>query len=167
MFLVALVNVETASLFNLDELSNGDVVIQPECRCALDTPRNENANSTFCLANSPLPNAPMKQRLNVYAHPLDFANDGNFQTSWVSCILSLNQPIIVELDFSNGVYLVQRIEIFFASLPPTQLVIEKFLDNEWSQIQIFSINCNDNNASCIKLPKYSIYKKRIRKKIYI
>lgn len=132
--------------------------IQPECRCANDFPRNQYTNSTMCVRNvhtDPSLIEAQTSRLNEFAHPLEFINDGNFKTSWISCILTLTNSISIEIDLINGIYLVQRMEIFFTSLPPTLLLVEKYLNGQWSLLQAYSIACDGGtNSSCIQLPAY-------------
>lgn len=142
-------------------IEDKEVKIQPECRCSNDFPRNENINSTFCITNSAATPGSSNQtilnkssRLNDFAHPLAFINDGNFKTSWISCILSISSPIVIEIDLYNGVYLLQRIEIFFTSLPPTSLTIEKYYNLEWVLVQEYSLNCDEQkSANCVQLPQ--------------
>jgi usherin len=153
VFLISLVNTEIGEIYTRTNLT---VRIQPECRCSNEFPRNENENSTSCVENreKPMNLVTRLSRMNPNAHPIAYLNDNNFQTSWISCILTLNNPIVIELDLLNGVYLLQRIEIYFNSLPPTYLIIERFNDNKWLFLQSYGVQCGDNaNASCIKLPQ--------------
>lgn len=130
-------------------------IIQPECRCPNEFPRNENLNSEYCIKNSldpsKLTSSSKKNRLNDDTHPLEYINDGNLNTRWISCILTVNNPIVIELDLLNGVYLIQRIEIFFTSLPPTHLTVQKFISDNWITLQVFDTNCDTD--SCVQIPK--------------
>jgi hypothetical protein len=149
LFLIALTNTEIAELNSNFDLNS--VKIQPECRCPNDFPQNENENSTFCVTNqlnsfSYISKVP---RLNENAHPLGYLNDDDFKTSWISCILTITNSIILELDLQNGVYIIERIEIFFASLPPTNMAIERLYKNRWITLQSYSTDCNTTN--CVKL----------------
>ena len=152
VFLISLVNIEILELF--DE-SNTYVSIQSECRCTNSYPRNENENSAFCKSNENLPEYLQKKvtRLNSLAHPLGYLNDDDFSTSWISCILTITNPISIILDLLNGEYIVQRIEIYFTSLPPTELVIERFYKDKWTTVQFYSIECEGEFLLNFQLPK--------------
>ena len=152
VFTISLVNAEVSSLFGVE---SNEVIIQAECRCPNEYPRNQNRNSTVCLKNKfdILNQLDTANRLNQFAHPLSFINDDDFKTSWISCILTNTNPIELILDFENGIYLVQRIEIFFANLPPTTVVIERFLENKWFEIQRYSIDCDGSDPACGKIPE--------------
>lgn len=145
-------NVELAEIYTR---LNQSIRIQPECRCSNKFARNEGQNSIYCLENGVATGMAVQKtsRLNEFAHSIDFLNDGNFQTSWISCILTLNNPIIMEIDLANGVYLLQRMEIFFSSLPPTYLTVERYHKNKWMFLQSYSIDCDGSNMTCIQLPK--------------
>ena len=100
--------------------------IQSECRCPNDFPRNEDENSIFCLLNTydAFSSRNKMSRLNPYTHNIGNINDDDLKTTWISCISA--SPIILNLDLNNGVYLLQRIEMFFSSLPPTNLLIQRY-----------------------------------------
>ena len=149
--MISLVNIEILDLFG----KTNALSIQNECRCSNEYPRNENENSVYCQSNENLPFYLQKKifRLNSLAHPLGYLNDDDFSTSWISCILTVSNPISIVLDLLNGIYIVQRIEIYFTSLPPTELTIERFYNNQWNMIQFYSIACENSNPACVQLPK--------------
>ncbi|CAF0916506.1 unnamed protein product, partial [Brachionus calyciflorus] len=151
VFSISLVNYEIASLYGS---LRKKLKIQPECRCPNDYPRNSNENSTYCLKNkfSRIDLLDTKSRVNEYSHPISYINDDDFKTSWISCILTITNPIEIVLDLENGIYLIQRIEIFFSNLPPTNLVIERFFNNNWILVQKYSIECSSLESSCVQLP---------------
>jgi hypothetical protein len=150
VFLAALVNIEIMELY---DKTNAKILIQKECRCPNDFPRNENTESKFCLRN--VKNSPEREyRLNEHSHSIDFLNDNDFQSSWISCILTIDKPISIVIDLANGIYLLERIEIYFSSIPPTNILLERFSNHQWFFIQSYSIDCNANNISCSKLPEY-------------
>jgi hypothetical protein len=134
--LISLVNIEIFELFGIKKYNT----IQPECRCPNEYPRNLEADSTDCLSNrnESITLLNTLSRLNEYAHPINYINDDDFKTSWISCILTITNPISIVIDFENGVYIIQRIEIFFSSLPPTNLIFERYIDNKWVMLQEYS-----------------------------
>ena len=187
VFLIALVNVEIYSLFHGYHNNNNNnnnvsqrVHIQPECRCPNTRPRNVDASSTHCASNEPTTPSPVliattttstttttpvasmatTSRINPLAHPLAFINDNDYETSWISCILTMNKPISIVLDLLNGVYILQQIQVVFSSLPPTRLTIERYTDDQqrWTHMKLFSTDCaaasavSGSNASCTPLP---------------
>ena len=87
-------------------------------------------------------------RLNKYAHSVEQLNDDDFQTSWISCIVSFNNSIAIVLDFQNGAYITERIEVYFVSLPPAVLTIEKFDGQKWELLQTYSSTCNESSSTC-------------------
>jgi hypothetical protein len=118
------------------------------------------------LLETPIENVVLNKVLNIIpddatcclnstnAHPVSFLTDNNLNTNWISSI-AIN-PITIYFDIYNGttmIGLVDRIEIYFTSLPPENLIIEGYLNNEWTLLQLYSINCNTRNDSCIQLSK--------------
>ncbi len=148
-----MVNIEIGNLYG----KKYSATIQPECRCSNEFPRNQDKDSVNCLSNR---NETINllntiSRVNYYAHPINYINDDDFKTNWISCILTITNPITIVLDFENGIYIIQRIEIFFTSLPPTDLIFERYIDNKWSLLQQYSIDCDPSgkNLTCVKLPE--------------
>lgn len=138
-----------------------DVLFQPDCKCPNDYARNENIYSRYCLRNDDISFEQKRiSYLNDFAHPIEFINDNDFETSWISSTLPLlssddtAQPIALYLNFFNGDYIINRIEIYFTSIPPTNIEIERFNEGEWSLFQKYSTNCLSKDKNCRKLPKY-------------
>lgn len=127
--------------------------IQPECRCPNDYPRNENENSIFCFTNiyDAFSSRNKLDRLNQYTHNIGYINDDDLKTTWISCIST--NPITLNLDLQNGIYLLQRIEIFFSSMPPTNLLIQRYYNNKWIVIQNYSTTCETSDEKCTQLPQ--------------
>lgn len=146
LFLVALVDIEISELYG--KIGPKSIKIQAECRCSIEYSKNENQFSTMCIDTKTNDEI---SRVNVNAHSVNYVNDDDFKTSWISCSLSPANSIILEIDLENGVYLIERVEVFFASLPPTSLSIEKFYNNRWSLLQYFSNDCT-GLTNCVKIP---------------
>lgn len=146
--------------FKFDTFKLQDVRLQPECKCPNDFARNENEFSQYCLRNDEI-NFDQKNisYLNDFAHPLEYINDEKFETSWISSTLPLTssdnaaQPIKISLDFVNGAYIINRIELYFTSIPPTELLIEIYYQSRWRNLQRYSTNCLENENNCRKLPR--------------
>ncbi len=145
IFLIPLTNAELLDLYK----SSYSLFLQPECRCPNDFPRNENKYSMFCLKNENSTNE-MMRRINDASHDIGFLNDNDLKTTWIS-LISTN-PITLEMNLINGVYILQRVEIYFSSLPPTNLKLEAFYNNKWRTIQIYSLECQQFDPECSILP---------------
>ncbi len=146
--MIALTNAEILDLHTPNKYFS---FFQPECRCSNDYPRNENDYSMYCLKNKPDDALNEKlTRLNKYSHNIGFLNDNNLETTWISCIST--NPVNIVIDLFNGDYVLERIEIYFSSLPPTDLVLQRYFNNEWIEIQTYSVNCS-SNLNCVSLPK--------------
>ena len=91
--------------------------------------------------------------MNEYSHDIGYLNDGDLKTTWISCI-SMN-PISLVLDLVNGVYLLERVEIYFSSLPPTNLTLERYFNGKWFVFQSYSTNCTKADSTCSQLPGYA------------
>ena len=142
-------NAEFLKLYN----KPGRARIQPECRCPNDFPRNEDESSSYCIKNlhysqDKVRSLDRRFRLNKYAHSVEQLNDDDFQTSWISCIVSFNNSIAIVLDFQNGAYITERIEVYFVSLPPAVLAIEKFDGQRWELLQTYSSTCSESSSTC-------------------
>ena len=146
--------VTNAEIFQFYNQNKYRLFIQPECRCPNDYPRNEDETSIFCLTNiyDAFSSRNKLSRINPFSHSIGYVNDGDSKTSWISCIST--NPISLTLDLFNGVYLLQRIDLFFSSFPPTNLLIQRFYENKWYTIQNYSTSCEPNDLKCFSLPQY-------------
>jgi hypothetical protein len=149
--------------FNFNRIKPQDVRLQSECKCPNDFSRNENEFSQYCLRNDEIKfDQKNVSYLNDFAHPLEYINDEKFETSWISSTLPLMdsadnsaQPIKISLDFENGIYILNRIELYFTSVPPTEILIETNYENKWQILQKYSTACNPNEKNCRKLPRFN------------
>jgi hypothetical protein len=147
IFLIPLTNAEIFDLFKPGEYF---VFIQPECRCPNESPRNQNEYSVFCVSNDPNQTDKLR-RVNEFSHDIGFLNDNDLKTTWISCIST--NPITLSMDFVNGAYILQRIEIYFSSLPPLNLILERYFKDEWHVLMTYSTNCSRFDKKCTKLPE--------------
>ena len=158
LFLAALTHREIHIFHNGSSYEN--IRIQPECRCPDDYPVNENKFSTNCLPYTIDSSTKVKNitYLNTYAHPLEFINDGDFLTTWVSEFSPLIdkksfQPLSIVINLQNGVYILHRIEVYFQSFPARSILIERFYDDEWTKLSNYSLSCKTNDTTCLSLPR--------------
>lgn len=72
----------------------------PACRCPPSHPRILPGNDRFCIKNG-VPDTSLDTvlRISSNAHPLQYANDGDPNSFWVSSFLD---EIIFTLDMQNG-----------------------------------------------------------------
>ena len=75
----------------IDEVYSGvlpPVRIQSNCRCPPTHPRESPLQTTSCIANGePVTTSTAVARLNINTHPLEFVNDGDVSTFWISTTL--------------------------------------------------------------------------------
>ena len=142
-----------AEIFDLYKPNKYYVFIQSECRCPNDYPINQDSYSTNCLRNNPrvVNSLAQANRLNEFSHNIGFLNDNNLDTTWISCIAT--NPITFVIDLTNGIYILQRIEIFFSSFPPTSLILQRLYNQKWTQLQAYSLNCSTADSGCTQLPR--------------
>jgi len=148
IFLIPLTNAEIFDLFRPYEYS---VFIQPECRCPNEAPRNQDKYSVYCMSNH-LNKTDKLRRVNEFSHDIGFLNDDDFKTTWISCIST--SPVKLNMDFVDGSYILQRIEIYFSSLPPLNLILERYFNNKWHALMTYSRNCTSSDRTCTKMPEY-------------
>jgi hypothetical protein len=147
--------------FKFNKMKSKDIRLQSECKCPNDFPRNEDEYSQYCLRNDEISFEQKKiSYLNDFAHPLEYINDNNFETSWISSTLPViasdnsAQPIKIILDFVNGIYILNRIELYFTSIPPIDILIETLYEDQWRVLQKYSTKCPAEENYCRKLPKF-------------
>ena len=71
------------------------------CRCPPGFPRENPQLTTMCVKNSAVLNSTdydTVSRLNVNAHPLEFANDGDINSAWISSPLTF---VAVTIDLGD------------------------------------------------------------------
>ena len=87
------------------------VRIQSKCRCPASKPRIHPRNTTLCISNNnnsainPRDDGGAVWRLDSNRHPMEYVNDGNFSTFWVSTAL---QHISLTVDFGDVFQVFQR-----------------------------------------------------------
>lgn len=82
---------------------------QPSCRCPSSHPRVHPVVERYCIpngANDTTSNRVL--RLHPHAHPLNYINDNDIGTTWVSSVFSnleqLNQGVSITIDLESGQY---------------------------------------------------------------
>ena len=93
---------ETLSNRDIDLLYSGtlpELHIDTECRCPPSHPRVKPTETTYCIPNGVTDNTGQQiLRLNEYAHPLGYLNDGNAMSFFVSRFLD---DLTLMIDFGN------------------------------------------------------------------
>ncbi len=137
-FLFALTNTEICEIFNKKKVT---IHIQPECRCPNGFPRIESELSIYCTTNK----KPLKRqlRLNKLAHNIMFLNDEDMNSEWISSLSPNDITISIDL---NDIFIIHKIEIIFSSLPPTNLIMQRFSQGKWHLIQDFSSNSTSRKS---------------------
>ncbi|KAJ8045141.1 Usherin [Holothuria leucospilota] len=165
---------DTLTNREIQELATGvfpELHVQSECRCPKSHPRINPANSRFCIRNGdPDTTSDELLRLNELAHPLQFANDGDLSTFWVS---SFTNDLIVDIDLTNGQYQVFFVVLQFYSPQPTALTISRKKNDtmDWEHWQFYAEDCStfglpnngplptSTSVNCIQFPSNPPYSK--------
>ncbi|CAH1791583.1 unnamed protein product, partial [Owenia fusiformis] len=117
-----------------------DVHIQSNCRCPSSHPRIKPLHDRYCIRNGVPDNTGDESlRLNDDAHPLEYLNDGDSNSIWVSAILDDTTITIDLLDQYQVFYVVLQ----FYSPQPKIVTIERRRTNtsEWETWQLYAEDC--------------------------
>nr|XP_006813188.1 PREDICTED: usherin [Saccoglossus kowalevskii] len=148
------------------------VHVQSECRCPDSHPRVNPTDSRFCIKNDePDTTSNAEWRVNQFAHPLTFANDGDLSSYWISAFLD---DITIVIDLNNGQYQVFYVVLQFYSPQPTALTIQRKKSDalSWEDWQYLAQDClsqfglpNDGpllqstSVNCLQFTGYIPYSK--------
>uniref|UniRef100_A0ABM5FIY5 Usherin-like n=1 Tax=Pogona vitticeps TaxID=103695 RepID=A0ABM5FIY5_9SAUR len=149
---------------------------QSECRCPGSHPRVHPLVQRYCIPNSADDTTNDRVlRLSPEAHPLNYINDNDIGTSWISSVFytieQLNHGVTITIDLENGQYQVFYIILQFFSPQPEAIQIQrkKQHDLDWEDWQYFSRDCSvfgmENNGlleypdsvNCLQLPSITPY----------
>ncbi|XP_055957014.1 usherin [Patella vulgata] len=127
-----------------------EVRIQSHCRCPPSHPRVKPGQTHYCIPNGVPDNAGDEiLRVNQEAHPLEYTNDGDSNTIWISKFQS-QVDLIVDLGDEFQVFYVV---IQFYSPLPKAVTVERQRNNSdvWEVWQYYAENCTsyfnqDNNG---------------------
>lgn len=73
--------------------------ILTDCRCPADHPRVKPQQTTICIRNGvPDNNGDEVLRVNANAHPLEYVNDGDSNTFWLTVPID---DVFVEVDLGD------------------------------------------------------------------
>ncbi|XP_041351149.1 usherin-like [Gigantopelta aegis] len=117
-----------------------EVRIQSDCRCPESHPRIKAQSSHYCIANGVPDNAGSDVlRFNKESHPLEYANDGDSNSIWVSKFVDrLN--ITIDLGDEFQVFLV--ILQFYGPQPKAVIVERQYQGSStWETWQLYADDC--------------------------
>ncbi|XP_038667644.1 usherin isoform X2 [Scyliorhinus canicula] len=146
---------------------------QPNCRCPGTHPRVHPLVQRYCIPNGADDTTNDRVlRLNLHGHPLNYINDEDIGTSWVSSVFTdlaqLDNGVSITVDLQNGQYEVFYIILQFSSPQPEVVKIQRkrTSDSEWLDWQYFARDCPSmcgmaNNAplehpdtvNCLQFPR--------------
>uniref|UniRef100_UPI00398F6349 usherin isoform X1 n=1 Tax=Pristiophorus japonicus TaxID=55135 RepID=UPI00398F6349 len=146
---------------------------QTNCRCPGTHPRVHPLVQRYCIPNGADDTTNDRMlRLNLDGHPLDYINDKDTGTSWVSSVFTdlvqLDNGVSITVDLQNGQYQVFYIILQFSSPQPEVVKIErkKTRDSEWLDWQYFARDCTSifgmanngplehpSSVNCLQLPR--------------
>nr|XP_009291422.1 usherin [Danio rerio] len=144
---------------------------QSTCLCPASHPRVHPLVERYCIPNAANDTTHNKVlRLNQDAHPLDYINDNDIGTTWISSIFPsielLDKGITITIDLENGQYQVFYVILQFLNAQPEAVRIQRKTvgSSEWKDWQFLAKNCSyfgmeDNGAldrpdsvNCLQLP---------------
>ncbi|XP_041108645.1 usherin [Polyodon spathula] len=144
---------------------------QTECRCPSSHPRVHPLVQRYCIPNGADDTTNDRVlRLNLDAHPLNYINDNDIGTSWISSVFTnltqLDNGVTITFDLLNGEYQVFYVILQFLSPQPEAVQIQrkKSSSSEWIDWQYLARNCSifgmENNGplekpdsvNCLQLP---------------
>ncbi|XP_078086591.1 usherin [Mustelus asterias] len=121
---------------------------QTNCRCPGTHPRVHPLVQRYCIPNGADDTTNDRvPRLNLDGHPLDYINDEDIGTSWVSTVFTdlaqLDDGVSITVDLQNGQYEVFYIILQFSSPQPEVVKIQRkrASDSEWLDWQYFARDC--------------------------
>jgi usherin len=128
---------------------------QNECKCPNDYPINENSKSIYCLTDEN--NLPRNLRkisyLNKDTHIIEFINDNSLRTSWISELTPKPQKVSIIIDLLDDIFILSQIEVYFKSYPASDILLERFYNDQWLELQQYSLDCTQYTSHCISLPE--------------
>ncbi|KAF5890044.1 usherin isoform X1, partial [Clarias magur] len=82
---------------------------QTSCRCLPTHPRAHPVVERYCIPNGAEDTTNNRLlRLHPHAHPLNYINDNDIGTAWVSSVFSsleaLDQGVLITIDLESGQY---------------------------------------------------------------
>ncbi|XP_071494817.1 LOW QUALITY PROTEIN: usherin-like [Diadema antillarum] len=166
---------ETITNREIVELATGvfpPVHAQSECRCPDSHPRVNPLKESYCLKNGEPDTSPDQiSRINQDAHPLQFANDGDLGSYWVS---TLADNITIDITLGSREYQVFYVVLQFYSPQPTSLTIfhQRSGSASWEVWQYYAQDCQaafglanngtldtPTSVNCIQFPSDVPYSK--------
>ncbi|XP_022099403.1 usherin-like isoform X2 [Acanthaster planci] len=135
---------ETLTNREIVELATGsfpEVHAQSDCRCPDSHPRVNPLDDRFCLRNGdPDTTIDRQYRLRLDAYPLEFANDGDVGSSWVS---TFTDDIMLFVDLVSGEFQVFYVVLQFYSPQPRAVTISRRANDtaDWEVWQYYADNC--------------------------
>ncbi|XP_062584554.1 usherin-like isoform X1 [Saccostrea cucullata] len=134
---------ETLTNREIQEVYSGSlpsVRLQSECRCQASHPRIKPQMEHYCIANG-VDDADNNAvlRLNAEAHNLEFLNDGDSNTYWISQFQNhIELTINLEDDFQ-----VFFLNLQFYSPLPRAVLISRELEGSWEEWQMYATDCQE------------------------
>ncbi|XP_062863133.1 usherin [Trichomycterus rosablanca] len=122
---------------------------QTACRCPSTHPRVHPLLERYCIPNGHDDTTSSRvPRLHPHAHPLNYVNDDDLGTAWVSSVLfspeRLDRGVALTLDLENGEYQVFYVIVQFRNPQPEAVHIQRKTANSsaWEDWQYLARNCS-------------------------
>ncbi|ESO94175.1 hypothetical protein LOTGIDRAFT_118598, partial [Lottia gigantea] len=114
--------------------------IQTDCRCPPTHPRVKPQQTHYCIPNGVPDNSGVETlRINDEAHPLEFANDGDSNTVWIS---KFQDKVDVTVDLGDEFQVFYVVIQFYSPLPKA-VTIERQINQSdvWEPWQYYAQDC--------------------------
>ncbi|KAM9466939.1 usherin [Clarias gariepinus] len=163
---------QTLTNREIEEVYSGAMPVlhtQTSCRCPPTHPRVHPIVERYCIPNGADDTTNNRLlRLHPHAHPLNYINDNDIGTAWVSSVFSSleDQGVSITIDLESGQYQVFYVILQFRSLQPEAVRIQRKTSSTsaWTDWQYQAKNCSwfgmeDNgplvspdSVNCIQFP---------------
>ncbi|XP_065144388.2 usherin [Paramisgurnus dabryanus] len=122
---------------------------QSTCRCPASHPRVHPLVERYCISNAANDTTQNKVlRLNQDAHPLQYINDNDIGTTWISSVFPnlelLDKGITITIDLENGQYQVFYVILQYLNAQPEAVRFQRKTlgSSEWKEWQFMAKNCS-------------------------
>ncbi|XP_076463865.1 usherin-like [Babylonia areolata] len=117
------------------------VRIQSNCRCPPARPRVKSQNTLRCVANGiPESAASTTLRISENSHPVEFANDDNMNTMWIS---KFQRDVALEIDLEDQFEVFTVVLNFYSPLPKAVTIERQLVTGSpgFQAWQYYAQNC--------------------------
>lgn len=117
------------------------VRVQSECQCPSTYPREKPGQTQLCIKNGVIPDtADTTRRISTQAYPLEYINDGDSNSMWIS--ISQNN-VEIDVDLGDQFQVFYVVMQFYSPFPKTVTILHQKDSNSSFQIwQYYADDCS-------------------------